>query len=74
MGFDVWPLVTPATTALLTNEVQPATVGGGAGLGAAGAGCCPTSSAWPARPGPQACRSFTASRCSAATRWPATAT
>jgi nicotinamidase-related amidase len=41
MGFDVRPLVTPATTALLTNEVQPATVGGGAGLGLAGARVLP---------------------------------
>jgi biuret amidohydrolase len=37
--FDVRPLVTPATTALLTNEVQPGTVGGGppGSLGEAGA-------------------------------------
>jgi nicotinamidase-related amidase len=39
MPFDVRPLVTPSTTALLTNEVQPGTVGGGpeGSLGAAGA-------------------------------------
>jgi nicotinamidase-related amidase len=39
MPFDVRPLVAPATTALLTNEVQPGTVGGGppGSLGEAGA-------------------------------------
>jgi len=39
MPFDVRPLVVPATTALLTNEVQPSTVGGGppGSLGEAGA-------------------------------------
>lgn len=41
MGFDVRPLVTPATTALLTNEVQPSTVGGGEALGLAGARVLP---------------------------------
>jgi biuret amidohydrolase len=37
MPFDVRPLVAPATTALVTNEVQPGTVDGSEGLGAAGA-------------------------------------
>ena len=41
MTFDVRPLVVPATTALLTNEVQPGTVGGGEGLAAAGARVLP---------------------------------
>jgi nicotinamidase-related amidase len=41
MTFDVRPLVAPATTALLTNEVQPGTVTGGAALGAAGAQVLP---------------------------------
>jgi biuret amidohydrolase len=41
MTFDVRPLVAPATTALLTNEVQPGTVRGGEGLAAAGARVLP---------------------------------
>lgn len=41
MAFDVRPLVRPATTALLTNEVQPGTVGGGSGLASAGARVLP---------------------------------
>jgi nicotinamidase-related amidase len=41
MPFDVRSMVTPVTTALLTNEVQPGTVGGGEGLGAAGARVLP---------------------------------
>jgi nicotinamidase-related amidase len=41
MPFDVRPLVAPATTALLTNEVQSSTVGGGEGLAAAGARVLP---------------------------------
>jgi nicotinamidase-related amidase len=36
MVFDLRTLVQPATTALLTNEVQPPTVGGGEGLAASG--------------------------------------
>jgi nicotinamidase-related amidase len=39
---DVRPLVTPATTALLTNEVQPSTVGGSDPLGVAGWHVLPT--------------------------------
>jgi len=38
---DVRPLVAPATTALLTNEVQPTTVGGTDALGIAGARVLP---------------------------------
>ncbi len=41
MSFDVRPLVVPATTALLTNEVQVSTVGEGDGLPAAGARVLP---------------------------------
>jgi nicotinamidase-related amidase len=41
MPFDVGPLVVPGTTALLTNEVQPSTVGGGEGLAASGARVLP---------------------------------
>jgi biuret amidohydrolase len=41
MPFDVRPLVVPAATALVTNEVQPSTVGGGDGLAAAGAAVLP---------------------------------
>jgi nicotinamidase-related amidase len=38
---DVQPLVVPATTAVLTNEVQPNTVSGTEGLGASGARVLP---------------------------------
>ena len=41
MPFDLGPLVNPETTALLTNEVQPGTVTGTEGLGAAGAAVLP---------------------------------
>jgi nicotinamidase-related amidase len=41
MPFDVRSMVTPETTALLTNEVQPSTAGGGEGLAAAGARVLP---------------------------------
>jgi nicotinamidase-related amidase len=41
MAFDLRPLVVPATTALVTNEVQPGTVSGSEGLGAAGAAVLP---------------------------------
>jgi biuret amidohydrolase len=41
MAFDVRPLVAPATTALLINEVQPSTVRGGVGLAVAGARILP---------------------------------
>jgi nicotinamidase-related amidase len=41
MPFDIRPLVVPASTALLTNEVQPTTVRGTEGLGAAGARVLP---------------------------------
>ena len=58
MTFDVRPLVVPATTALLTNEVQPGTVGGGEGLAAAGARVLPniTAARW-RRPVMLACKS-----------------
>jgi biuret amidohydrolase len=41
MAFDVHRLVAPPTTALLTNEVQPTTMVGKEGLGAAGARVLP---------------------------------
>jgi nicotinamidase-related amidase len=41
MTFDVRSLVAPTTTALITNEVQPGTVTGADGLGAAGARVLP---------------------------------
>jgi biuret amidohydrolase len=41
MAFDVRPMVAPATTALLINEIQPSTVRGGVGLAVAGARILP---------------------------------
>jgi len=41
MPFDVRPLVSPVTTALVTNEVQPSTVAGAGELAVAGAAVLP---------------------------------
>jgi nicotinamidase-related amidase len=41
MAFDIRPLVTPATTALITNEVQPSTMSGDGALATAGARALP---------------------------------